>query len=167
MNNAWELIANSLRDELQEYGGLVGLFQDQQSALLRRDANGVLASVSAIEAQARSAAERRMRREAVVRDVALANGRNVESTLRSLLDCLPAEVRPMIEALIDEINRLVHRARRSARQNTMLLQRAIEIHQEALRTLRPEAFTKTYSARGQVSVNNAVATPPAALEAVG
>ena len=167
MNNAWELIANCLRDELQEYGGLVGLFEEQQGALFRRDANGVLASVSAIEAQARSAAERRTRRELVVREFALSHARSGDSTLRALLDCMPAEVRPMIEALIDEINRLVHRARRSARQNTLLLQRAIEIHQEALRTLRPEAFTKTYSARGEVSLNKAVVSPPSSLEAVG
>ena len=46
MNSAWELIAHSLRDELQEYGGLIGLFEEQQGALFRRDASGVLASVA-------------------------------------------------------------------------------------------------------------------------
>ncbi len=167
MNNAWELIAQSLRDELQEYGGLLGLFEEQQGALFRRDSGGVLASVAAIEAQARSAAIKRARREQLVRDFAAKQGQSTGSTLRSLLGFLPSEVRPMMEALIDEVNRLVHRARRHARQNTLLLQRAIELHQETLRTLRPESFTKTYSARGQVSVATAAPSKPSTLQAVG
>lgn len=167
MNNTWELIAHSLRDELQEYGGLLSLFEEQQGALFRRDATGVLATVTAIEEHARSAAGKRVRREQLVRDFALASGRNADATLRSLLDCFPAEVRPMIEALIDEVNRLVHRARKGVRQNTALLQRAIELHQEALRTLKPEAFTKTYSQRGQVSLNTASPAITNSLQAVG
>lgn len=167
MNNMWESIAQSLRDELQEYGGLLNLFEEQQVALFRRDSAGVLASVSLIEQQAQAAASKRQKREQLVRDFARSQGRPPISTLRSLLSCFPREVRPMLEALIDEVNRLVHRARRHARQNSILLQKAIEMHQEALRVLRPESFTKTYSARGQVSVAVSTAAPPSALQAVG
>lgn len=167
MNNTWELIAHCLRDELQEYGGLLGLFEEQQGALLRRDSSGVLATVASIEEQARIAASKRLRREQVVREFAVANKRSAESTLRSLLDCFPEEVRPMLEALIDEVNRLVHRARKGVRQNALLLQRAIELHQETLRTLKPDSFTKTYSKRGQVSVNNPTVVPSSSLQAVG
>lgn len=167
MNNMWESIAQSLRDELQEYGGLLNLFEEQQGALFRRDSAGVLASVSSIEQQAQAAASRRQRREQLVRDFARSQGRPAVSTLRSLLPYFPKEVRPMLEALIDEVNRLVHRARRHARQNSILLQKAIELHQEALRVLRPESFTKTYSAKGQVSVAATSSAPAAALEAVG
>lgn len=167
MNNTWELIAHSLRDELQEYGGLLSLFEEQQGALFRRDASGVLATVTSIEEHARAAAGKRIRREQLVREFALSQGRNADATLRSLLDCFPAEVRPMIEALIDEVNRLVHRARRGVRQNAFLLQRAIELHQEALRTLKPESFTKTYSPRGQVSLNKAAPAITTSLQAVG
>ncbi len=167
MNNTWELIAHSLRDELQEYGGLLGLFEEQQGALFRRDAMGVLSTVTAIEEQARAAAGKRLAREQLVREFAQSQGRSPNATLRSLLECFPSEVRPMFEALISEINLLVHRARRGVRQNTMLLQRAIEMHQETLRTLRPESFTKTYSQRGQVSVTAPVAVAPGTLQAVG
>lgn len=167
MNNTWELIAHCLRDELQEYGGLLGLFEEQQGALFRRDSAGVLATVSSIEEQARIAASKRVRREQVVREFAIANHRSPESTLRSLLELFPAEVRPMLEALIDEVNRLVHRARRGVRQNALMLQRAIDLHQETLRTLRPDSFTKTYSKRGQVSVNNSAQAPSSTLQAVG
>ena len=167
MNNAWELIAHCLRDELQEYGGLLVRFQEQQDALLRRDANAVLGVVSSIEEQARAANQKRIRREQAVREFSLSCGGDGEATLRSLMTLFPDEVRPMLEALIDEVNRLVHRARRCARQNSMLLQRAIDMHQEALRTLRPESFTKTYSPKGQVSVATTAHTPRSALEAVG
>jgi flagellar biosynthesis/type III secretory pathway chaperone len=167
MNNTWELIAHSLRDELQEYGGLLGLFEEQQAALFRRDAAGVLTSVTSIEEQARAAASKRMQREKLVRDYAITQGRSPESTLRSLLNCFPAEVRPMLEALIDEVNRLIHKARRCVRQNTLLLQRAVEMHQEALRSLRPESFTKTYSPRGQVSIAAPSLPPSNSLQAVG
>lgn len=167
MNNTWELIAHCLRDELQEYGGLLGLFEEQQGALFRRDASAVLATVTSIEEQAKAASVKRLRREQVVREFALTNGRPAESTLRSLMDCFPPEVRPMLEALIDEVNRLVHRARRGVRQNALLLQRAIEMHQETLRTLRPDAFTKTYSKKGQVSVNSPAPVTNSSLQAVG
>lgn len=167
MNNTWELIAHCLRDELQEYGGLLGLFEEQQGALFRRDAAGVLASVTSIEEQARIASGKRLRREQVVREFALSQGRAADATLRSLLPCFPSEVRPMLEALIDEVNRLVHRARRGVRQNALLLQRAIELHQETLRTLRPDSFTKTYSKRGQVSVATSTPAPSSSLQAVG
>jgi flagellar biosynthesis/type III secretory pathway chaperone len=167
MNNTWELIAHSLRDELQEYGGLLGLFEEQQAALFRRDAGGVLSLVHAIEEQARQASVKRVKREDLVREFALNQGRPPGSTLRSLVTLFPSEVRPMMEALIDEVNRLIHRSRKFAQQNVLLLQRAIEMHQEALRTLRPEAFTKTYSPRGQVSVAPATTTARSALEAVG
>lgn len=167
MNNAWETIAHCLREELEEYGALLGLFEEQQNALFRRDANGVLATVSAIEAQARNATVKRQRREQLVGDLARTHQQPADSSLRSLLIYFPESVRPMFQALIDEVNRLIHRTRRHARQNASLLQRTIELHQEVLRTLRPDMFTKTYSARGQVSVATAQAQPKASLQAIG
>jgi flagellar biosynthesis/type III secretory pathway chaperone len=167
MNTAWETIAHCLRDELQEYGGLLSLFEEQQGALYRRDASAVLAAVSAIEEQARVAAKKRLDRESIVRGFAAEHGCAADASLRQLLPYFPAEVRPMLQALVDEVNRLIHRARRGVRQNAMLLQRAVEMHQEALRTLRPDAFTKTYSPYGQVSVAPSLPVAAAALHAVG
>ncbi len=167
MNNAWESIAHCLREELEEYGGLLGLFEEQQNALFRRDANGVLATVGAIESQARCATVKRQRREQLVSDFARSHSRDPDTQLRTLLPYFPESVRPMMEALIDEVNRLIHRTRKHARQNADLLQRTIEMHQEALRSLRPDLFTKTYSQRGQVSVATTTSTPRVSLEAVG
>jgi len=78
--------------------------------------------------------------------------------LRALLPLLDADARPLLEALIDEVNLLLHRVRRTSRQNHTLLTRAVEIHQEVLQQLRPTSFLKTYSPAGTVSVSSAQAS---------
>jgi hypothetical protein len=110
-----------------------------------------------------STAEHRLQRELFVREVAELHGYPSDSHLRQLLPRFPAEVQPLLDALMDEVNHLIHRVRRGARQNQQLLARAVEMHQEMLRTIRPAAFVKTYSPRGQISVS----TNDAAWQAAG
>lgn len=153
MSTSWEFITESLRNELQEYGALLGLFEEQQTNLLRRDPDAVLALVSTIEDQARATQSCRDRREESVRAFALEHGRPGETSLRQLLGFFPSDVQPLIKALTDEINHLIHRIRRDARQNQVLLSRTIELHEDTLRTLRPGSLTKTYSRRGEVSLS--------------
>jgi flagellar biosynthesis/type III secretory pathway chaperone len=152
MITPWEAIVTALRHELSEYGALLNLFEDQQRALFERDAGSVLAHATSIEAQARSLTECRQKREKVVAAFALEQNRPANSTLRSLLPLVAVEAQPLLEALIDEINRLLHRVRRTSRHNHTLLARAVEVHQETLQALRPSAFIKTYSPAGRVSV---------------
>jgi flagellar biosynthesis/type III secretory pathway chaperone len=152
MKTSWESIVTALREELAEYGGLLYLFDVQQRALFERNAEAVLLQATAIEAQTRTVAECRVRREKVVTSFASEHNRPANSTLRSLLPFVAEDARPLFEALIDEINRLLHRVRRTSRQNHTLLARAVEVHQESLQLLRPHAFTKTYSPSGRVSV---------------
>jgi flagellar biosynthesis/type III secretory pathway chaperone len=148
----WESIVTALRQELSEYGALLILFENQQRALFEREADSVLAHATSIEAQARSLTEFRQRREKVVAAFAINQNRPANSTLRSLLPLVPADARPLLEALIDEINRMLHRVRRTSRHNHTLLARAVEVHQETLQVLRPHTFIKTYSPAGRVSV---------------
>lgn len=162
MPSSWEIIADHLRNELQAYGGLLALFEDQQTSLFRRDPDAVLELAKSIEASARSTAEQKLIREQAVRKFAVSRGCAADSPLREMLSLFPTEVQPMLDALIDEINRLIHRVRRGARQNQQLLARAVEMRQEMLQTLRPAAFVKTYSPRGQVSVANSDAAWQAA-----
>jgi flagellar biosynthesis/type III secretory pathway chaperone len=158
MNTHWETIVTALRRELSEYGGLLVLFENQQRALFDRDADRVLTHATLIETQTRSINECRQNREKVVSTFALEQNRPANSTLRSLLPLFAAEARPLIEALIDEVNRLLHRVRRTSRQNHTLLARAVEVHQETLQVLRPDNFVKTYSPAGRVSVASEAAT---------
>jgi hypothetical protein len=154
----WEFIAESLRTELADYGGLLHLFEAQQASLFNRDADSVLHLANEIEAQARSVAGSRCHREQAVAAFAEAHGRPSTSTLRSMLPLIEADARPLLEALMNEVNALLHRVRRTSRHNHSLLSRAVEVHQETLQSLRPHAFTKTYSPAGRVSVAAAHAT---------
>ena len=161
----WEFIADRLRQELADYGGLLHLFEQQQRSLFDRDPEAVIHFSGEIVAQARVLAECRVRREQAVVAFAAERGQPETSSLRSLLPLSAGEARPLIEALINEVNALLHRVRRTSRHNHLMLSRAVEVHQETLSALRPQAFTKTYSPVGRVSI--AATRPPSTLRAAG
>ncbi len=161
----WQKIAGCLRAELAEYGGLLSLFEDQQKFLFQRNADEVLRLSAAIEAQTHSLQGSRRERENTVAAFAADRGQPVTATLRSLLPFIETDARPLVEALIAEVNHLLHRVRRVSRHNHTLLSRTVEMHQETLRLARPDAFTQTYSPNGRVSLGAVQATP--ALRAAG
>lgn len=152
MKTRWEDIAEALRAELADYGDLLHRFEQQQEALLARDATAVLHLSSEIENQTRVVGETRQRRERVGAELARSLCQPETATLRSLLPHIEAAARPLLEALIAEVNVLLHRVRRANRHNHALLARTVEAHQEMLQQLRPTTFTKTYSPDGRVSV---------------
>lgn len=152
MHPDWEILVENLRAELQAYGGLLQLFTEQQDNLLRGDPDAVLSYAHEIEAQVRITAELRERREHSVKLFAEGREQPADKTLRQLLPLFPDDVRPLISALIDEVNHLIRRVRRGVQRNHEILHRAVQIHQETLRTLRPSAFSKTYSPHGQLSI---------------
>lgn len=165
MTTNWEFMAECLRTELADYGGLLHLFEAQQSSLFGRDPQAVLRFATEIEAQARVAADSRERRAQAVATFATAHSRPANSTVRSLLPLVTSDARPLIEALIAEVNLLLHRVRRTCRHNHMLLSRAVAMHQETMQHLRPNAFMKTYSPAGRLAV--AVENTPVTLRAAG
>jgi len=165
MSIPWEFLAERLREELADYGGLLRLFEEQQLALFSRDPDNVLRLATEIEQHAYSLATTRARRETAVASFAEANGRPTTSSLRSMLDLIEPAARPLLEALISEVNLLLHRVRRTSRHNHTLLARAVEVHQQTLQQLRPNAFTKTYSPAGRVSVTGA--QPASTLRVAG
>jgi flagellar biosynthesis/type III secretory pathway chaperone len=166
MNEQWTIIADALRTEIAGFGGLLNYFEQQQQRLFARDTEGVLQLSTEIEVHTQQMQLDRVRREQLVAEFARANAQPPTSTLRSLLNYLPAPVRPLLEALIADVNRLIHRVRRLTRQNHLLLASAVESHQELMRTLRPDAFQQTYSAVGRKSVVSN-ARPAGALQAAG
>jgi flagellar biosynthesis/type III secretory pathway chaperone len=161
----WQNIAECLRTELAEYGALLALFEEQQKLIFAHEAGEVLRLSAVIEEQARSLHTCRQQREKVVAAFAAAHTRPANATLRSLLALVDVAARPLLEALIDEVNHLLHRVRRVSRHNHTLLARTVELHQETLRLARPDAFTQTYAPNGRVSLGNV--PPPTALLAAG
>jgi flagellar biosynthesis/type III secretory pathway chaperone len=148
----WQNIAECLRTELAEYGGLLALFEEQQKFLFEREANEVLRLSGIIEERMHTLQGCRRHREEVVAAFAAAHAQPGQATLRSLLPFVDAAARPLVQALIDEVNHLLHRVRRTSRQNHTYLARTVELHQETLQQLLPNSFTKTYSPAGRVSI---------------
>lgn len=144
-----ELLIELLRAELVEYGGLLALLDDQQAAIVARAPDRVLEINTEINDQMRMIQVRRETREEFVATLSDKLRQLPNSTLRDLLRFFRQPIQPLIAALIDEINKLVTRARRRAVQNQMLLARSIEVMQEVLHKLNPETMHKVYGADGR------------------
>ena len=154
MSTDWEHLVQPLRDEMQEHGALLNLFEEQQAAILRREPDMVLHIAETIARQAELIRECQKRRVVAMRAAAARAGCAEDTALTKLLPYLPAEALPLLQALISEVNRLVRQTRRRARQNQMLLARTIEASQELLERFNPGTVSKTYSSRGRVELGS-------------
>ncbi len=147
-------LIDALRDELQEYGALLQLLKDQQRRLISRQADEVLNLSGSIEAQLPVVERARRRRQEEVHGLAgpVASPEDGKSGIRlsALLPFFAATVAPMVSGLVEEINRLVTSVARFARQNQMLLARAVESTQVALRAVHPTAAQTTYTPSGRL-----------------
>ena len=150
MKTVWNEIADCLRSEIIEYGALLSGFEAQQKAIFARDSEEVLRIGGEIEKQVAAVRGARENRERKVAAFALENDRPQNATLRSLVPVFDTDAQPLIEALISDVNVLVHRIRRANRHNHTLLARTVAAHREALRILRPGSCNSTYSAAGRV-----------------
>jgi hypothetical protein len=139
-----------LREELAAYGGLLATFDQQQWALLEREVDLVVETSLAIEKLVADAAEHRQARENWVQRFAEESAEDSASSLTSLLSHFPGEVRPLLKALILEINLLIRRVRRRARQNHDLLSQTVALSRELRERLNPSA-PRTYAPSGRMS----------------
>lgn len=148
----WEPLVEILRNELQEYGGLFNLLGQQQDRIIERKPDAVLSINDEIEVQTRTVADLRGRRETCVDELLARVDEPVPGSLRKLIPHLPEFVQPLLEALMTDINHMVRRNRHKARQNHLLLSRAVQLTEETLRVLQPENFTRTYGRTGRSSL---------------
>jgi flagellar biosynthesis/type III secretory pathway chaperone len=151
----WEFLVQTLREEVQEHGALLNCFEEQQAAILKRNPDAVLASNETIKGQLQLIGVCRERRETLVRAAAAQSGCAEHTPLQELIDFFPETVWPLMRALIEEVNRLLLKTQRRARQNQMLLARTIEVSQELLQRLRPGTMNKTYSPKGRMKIGAA------------
>ena len=151
--NRHEQIIDALRSEMQEYGGLLNLFDRQQNAILNRKPDEVADSDQAIDAQLAAVRARRSQRENLV--AALTPDADPHPTLLQTILHFPQAMRPLVEALATEVNRLIAKVRRRAQQNQMLLARTIEVTQELCEKLKPGTVTRTYAPDGKMKIKAA------------
>jgi flagellar biosynthesis/type III secretory pathway chaperone len=159
MTTLWKSVAECLRAEVAEYGRLLHLMEEQRDLIFRRDPVAILVANKTIQIQVDLLHDCRRRREEMSARLAEENARPPNSTLRSIVPLIAPEGRPLLEALIAEVNRLIHRVRRLMRLNERLLATAVDCQQELLRRLWPSAFTKTYAANGKVTVSTPRLSP--------
>lgn len=159
-----ELIA-ALREELQNYGELLGLLDRQQEYVFARDAEELFQSAGAVQAQAATLQQARARRDDLRSRVAERLGLAADAPLGAVIPLLPADYRPLVQALVHENNELLTRLQHRARQNHLLLSRSVDLMQQFLSTLLPVHDPQVYTDAGQ-SRRGGI-SPSAVFDAVG
>lgn len=154
----WDPLVELLRQEVQEYGGLFNLLDRQQQEIFQRDPQLVLDTNAEIERYMADMGGLRQRREQRVREMARSCGADEEQPLSKMLPYFPDFMRPMLQALVEEINHMIRRTRQKARQNFMLLSRTMEITHQTMQALQPDNYNKTYSKKGRVGVKTQMPT---------
>lgn len=150
MNEPLHNFIEALREELKQYGEMLALLDHQQELLISRQTAGILESVTAINTQAD--AIQAVRRERDQRRWHLARALKIEEdiSLKSLVRHLPLSYRPLVHALIQENQELLVRVQQRARQNHLLLSRAVELMQQFIKSILPGGAPTTYTGSGEV-----------------
>jgi flagellar biosynthesis/type III secretory pathway chaperone len=150
IQQTFQSIVSALQTELEEYGGLLHLFDRQQKCIVHQDPTGFLDINVDVEEQIAKLTRCRQDREDLVRRTAVSIGKPADITLSALTQNFQPEHQPLLRALIDEINDLITRTQRRTRQNRMLLAQCVESARQLLQLRNPGAIPGTYGARGQV-----------------
>ena len=149
MNEVLQNLIEALREELKEYGEMLALLDQQQQVVMQRQTPDLLQGVAAINTQAETIAAARREREQHQRHIALLLKLPEDAPFAAVTPRLPAEYRPLVQALVQENNELLIRIRHRARQNHLLLNRVVELMQRFLGTLFPGNQPATYNDTGQ------------------
>ena len=147
-------LIEALRQELQQYGEMLALLDQQQDSVMHRRTDDLLQTVGAIQVQARHLQQAREHREACRRQLATQLGLPDSATFAELIPQLPPDYRPLVEALVQENNDLLVRIQQRARQNHILLHRAVELMQRLLAALFPGSAPLTYGGSGRRSTGS-------------
>jgi flagellar biosynthesis/type III secretory pathway chaperone len=150
MKDLLQNLIEALREELKEYGEMLALLDQQQEMVIHRRAQDLVQCVTAINGQADAIAAARLERQQRQRDITLRLDLAEDASFGALVPRLPAEYRPLVQALVQENNELLIRVQQRARQNHLLLSRAVELMQRFLGTLFPGGQPTTYNDTGRV-----------------
>ena len=163
-----ELLSNlieALREELKQYGEMLALLDHQQQLVMHRQVAELPDNVNSVNAQAGVIAAARQEREQRQRHIARALEISEGSGFSVLIPLLPADYRPLMDALVRENNELLVRVQQRARQNHLMLSHCVELMQQLINSIFPSVSPTTYDGTGHVP---AAAVPPRPLyQAVG
>ena len=151
MNDLLNNLITALRAELEEYGEMLARLDQQQSLVAARAAEQLPDSVAAIQEQTSVLHETRGHRESCRRALARSLNLPEATPFAELLPAIEAECRPLVEALVEENNRLLRRVQQRARQNHLLLTRSVELMQGLLGSLLSAGNGTVYQDDGKVA----------------
>ena len=152
-----EQLAQALRLELQEYGGLLNLFKEQQKGITHHDMELLIELNDEITDQVERANSLRVEREQVSMLLCEQVSLEPNSLLIDLLEFVPSQFEPMLHALIEEVNDLIGSISMKIRQNNLLAARAQEIVEQILSHAEPTVVTKTYTPKGSIAARKSTA----------
>ncbi len=160
-----ENLVAALREELQQYGEMLALLDQQQESAINRVADEMLAATTAIQTQAHVIQAARRVREQFQRDLARELLTIESATFVEIIPLLPAAYRPLVQSLVAENNSLLQRVQQRAKQNHLVLSRSVDLMQQFLGTLMPARETQVYNGQGNRERHIVNAAP--LYEAVG
>ncbi len=131
-------VIETLRNELQQYGEMLALLEQQQQAALNSGAEEILHSISEINTQGVSIQSARDRRQKAQQELAQVLRQPEDARFSDLLPLLPDSYQPLVSALVHENNHLLVQVRDRAQQNQLLLRRSVELMQRFITTLAPD-----------------------------
>src|SRR5580698_11495228 len=154
MNDLLHNLIEALREELKQYGEMLAVLEQQQQAVVQRQTGDLLQNVAGVNAQANVIAAVRHEREQHRRNVARMLNLDENAGFAVIIPQLPADYRPLVQALVSENNALLVRIQQRARQNHLLLSHAVELMQQLINSIFPGGSPKTYDNTGRLPSNN-------------
>jgi flagellar biosynthesis/type III secretory pathway chaperone len=143
-------LIHALREELEQYGEMLARLDEQQEYAMRRAADELLMSVSAVQQQGERVRKARQARAQAQACLAEAMSLPGEATFAQITLLLPENYRPLLQALVQENNELLVRVQQRARQNHVLLLRSLELMRNLMNSLFPGSAPPVYNETGVV-----------------
>lgn len=165
MTDKLDKLVNMLREELQQYGEMLALLEQQQDLVLDRAADGLMKTVAAINEQTAIIQHARNQRNAARHDLALSLSLPAETAFAELLPQMPHEYQLLVQALMDENNTAIRHIHQRARQNHLLLARSVSLMQAFINSLISVTRSETYNDKGYLT--SATVTSHSLYEALG
>lgn len=137
MTATLQKLIEALRNELEQYGEMLALLEQQQeAACLGTDV--VLHTIAAINAQGATINTAREHRKSCQCQLSEKLCQPYDSSFSHLIPLLPPNYQPLLSALVHENNELLVRVRERAQQNQALLRRSLDFMQRFITTLSSE-----------------------------
>ena len=138
-------LIEALRNELEQYGEMLALLEQQQEAP-GLGADDVVHTIAAINSQGSSIHSAREHRKFCQRQLSEQLEQPTDSSFAQLIPLLPHHYRPLLGALVHENNELLVRVRERAQQNQALLRRSLDFMQRFISTLSSEETKHLHAA---------------------